>query len=62
MEHVWEKLSRGKTVMSYISPSQFEDVGHMILYNESDRCEICKKKKLLYLYKVQLWTASKVVV
>ncbi|RZC39473.1 DDE Tnp 1 7 domain containing protein [Asbolus verrucosus] len=37
--------SRRRTATSSVNPSQFDNVGHMIRYNESARrCQVCKKK------------------
>lgn len=37
--------SRGKTATPSVNPSRFDNVRHMIRYNESDRrCQVCKKK------------------
>lgn len=39
------KPTRGKTTSPYPVASRFDNIGHMIRYNETDRrCQVCKKK------------------
>lgn len=40
-----KKPSRGKTTLPHPVASRFDNIGHMVRYNETDRrCQVCKKK------------------